>query len=695
MVLRAAPLSRSVRSPYPYDLILESQSGGVMAGLMLLREGGGRGQGARSLTLEGVHPDPLGAASPTEFNYSAQNPAIESTTVYDDLVLGFGQRIQQAPHDRRYRFASSVDCSIGGQVILGPYLAQVTPTIRDSTHGISHFFEIGGSLYALNGRYCLKRTADTAAGWTVALDFDTYGAGTVALDVVTFADNTTGTEYAYVALGDSEPFAYFDGTTWAQHASLTARAWAVVGANLYRSPNTNLLAKVDLNADPLTAANWSADSQFRIGDRSSNVVRLIVNAAGVLLIMKTDGIYVLDVEGNDTQLYSDLKFSQDEYNGLYTWKYENDVITQYNGRCYAIGPDLTIRQIGPERFADNDSPVRGQVVAGTGTAFAAYAGIWNPDTDASYLMTYGAWPIASDGRPERLEVWHGSLGPVDIPGITGEDAELWAGQIISAMVASPVGAAEHHQRCYIGSSTGTITYFLLPCAANPLACTDYQYTAPGPPYPFRSGYVFYPYWQGTFPKEQKSLRAISVTAQLSNITQVSAFWARNAAGANDATAYTRHPDITQFLALNTPGSRYHVAESFVLGDFGLQIRAAPPLSAPQETPVVTALALHWRVNPPIQQVWELPILCEDGALRRDGSPMRMAGPRLREHLRDGLFFTEGCWLTFPDERRIFCQLGGYREALEWDDRLRKWRSVVWVRAIQSDVDLAAGTPQDL
>jgi hypothetical protein len=138
-------------------------------------------------------------------------------------------------------------------------------------------------------------------------------------------------------------------------------------------------------------------------------------------------------------LYSDLKFAPDANNGKWTFKYENDVITTYNGRCYAIGPDLSIRPIGPERFADNNTPVHGSITAGVGTPYAAYAGLYNPDSGDSFLMKFGAYPQTQDGDPERIDAWHGSLSGVDVTGLIGGEAESWANQRISAMYRTSVG----------------------------------------------------------------------------------------------------------------------------------------------------------------------------------------------------------------------------------------------------------------
>ena len=670
---------RPTRAPYPYDIVIVDDAA-TRTGLMLLHDPRYQQAG-----LAGEHPDPLQAAQPTEFAYSAQNPGVESTAVYDDLVLGFGQRLQQTSHDRRYRFASNADCSIGGQIILGPRLTTVTPSPTvDATNGISHFFEIGGSLYALNGRYALKRTGDAAADWAVSKDF---GAGKAALDVIVTKQNGGSTTYAYVAMGDSEFMYRFDGTTWTQHASLFARAFCLAGRDLYRAHDTNKVAKVDTNSDPWTAANWSADESFYIGSADSAIARMSTTASGALLIFKTDGVYGLDEQGNDLQLYSDLKLAPSSDNGKYTFKFENWIHLTMGGRHFRIGPDLGIEPVGPERFAENDTPVSGYITAGVGTPYAAYAGIYNPDTDDSYLLKFGAYPQTQDGDPERIDAWHGSLSGVTIAGISVSDvSESWANQKIAAMYRTSIGAPTIHERCYIGSSTGTITYFILPCSPNPVACSSYQY---GTGAAAKSGFVMLPFWHGGFPKNEKVIGAVTGFGTKLTATSALGQFRDRISGAGSGGNYSGFPTDASLWADSTPGERMAVTKTHSLADFGIRLTNSAS-AATTDTPIVNGFAVHFRVNVPIQQIFDLYILCEDGLLKRDGTPMRLGATQIRANVRTALGYTDGVTLILPDERSLTVQLADFAERMEWHERTKKWRAVVHVKAIQSDVDLGVG-----
>ena len=307
------------RRPFPNDVIING------VGYMLYK-------GKDGAKIAAEHPDPIAAAQASEFSYSAQNPMLEATTPYESLHLGFGQGVQQGLNDHRYRHGSGIDASVEGSIVLGPYMNTVTPENElDTTNGITGFFEIGGSLYALNGRYVKKRTADTAAGWgTTSKDF---GAAKAALNVIVHKQNTGGsTTLAYVAMGDSELMYKFDGTTWTQHATLYALDFEVSGREFYRGHTVNQMAKVDENADPWVAGNWTAANSFYVGDNSSAIVSLVTNAAGILVVMKTDGMYVLDETGQDLKLYAGMRFiPNNSDNGKFHWLDNDQLHVTYGG----------------------------------------------------------------------------------------------------------------------------------------------------------------------------------------------------------------------------------------------------------------------------------------------------------------------------------------------------------------------------
>lgn len=682
------------RSPWPYDAVIVN--GATRFGVMLADVKAGQAE------LSSEQPNPLQAASPQEMAYSAQNPVLEATTVYDNLHMGMGQRMQIGQDDRRYRYTSAADCSVSGQIILGPNITSVTPTnALDTTNGILDFFELSGAgvptVFALNGRYVKKRTADTAAGWgTTDKDF---GVGKAALDVVVTKQNTAGsTTYAYIAMGDAVgDFIYrFDGTTYTQHVSLYALAFCVVGRELFRASGINQVAKVDLNSDPWTAANWSATNSFYVGDNTSAVVKMIMHPNGTLIIFKTDGVYVLDEEGQDIQLFKFPALNTD--NGKYVWVDRNWVHCTYNGQHFRIDENLQLDPVGPERATDN-SPVSGYVVAGAETPYCSFAGLYNPDSTDSHLMRFGAYDLAEDAEePHRIDVWHGSLAAVDVDSVgeerqltgAGSQVDTFGLRKIISMRRSTVGAPSLHEFLRIGCSDGTIHWFILSCKANPLGCSSYQYGTNN------VGYVKFPYWHGQFPKEEKVIRAVTCTGTRFSASPISVAEKFLLATVGTGGSYTEKGDDGSgngFLATAPPGSRSGVDIATTLGDFAL--RFGNSAAAATATPVITGLAVHYHVNPTLQQVWHLSILAEDGLLRRDGSPMRLGVAQLRTNIQTALATTAGVTLVLPDETSFLVQLSNYHEDSIFDEKTRQSRSVIQVDAAQSDLTVSQGILQAL
>lgn len=667
---------RPRRRPWPKDCVLDGTP------LMLLRPPG-------PPDLRGVHPNPVAAAQPTEMDYSAQSPLIEATEAYEDLVEGFGQRVQTKHGERRYRFTSNMDCSIGRQFIFGPYITSVTPTPDlDSTNGFSSdgAFEmtVAGTkkLFALNGRYCLVRNGDSAGDWDTSKDF---GSGKVSKHVVVHSQNTStgGTTYAYVAMGDSEFIWRYDASsdtaTWTQHASLYALCWAKSGKHLYRAHSTNLVSRVDTNADPWTATNWSSINQFRVGDATSAIIRMVVHPDGLLYIFKTDGIYVLDEEGDDTQLFSGLKFSPNSDNGLYNWVFENWIHTTYGGQHYRIGPGGSIEPIGPERFASNDSPVSGYVTAGI-SHYSAICGLYNPNTSDSHLLKFGAYPAEFEGDPQRIDAWHGSLASVAYTAdgsFGGAATNTFDNTKITNIFRTTCGASAAHERAYIFTSTGAVYWFLLNNTINPLADSAYQYWdgTNG-----KSGLVLFPHWHGGFVRDEKVIRGFTLTASYIGTTATfHRLWVKTVGVVGDPTAYGASSAYT------VPGTRFTVNRTVTLANLGVSI-IVTATDAATVTPVFTSFALHYRVNPQRVMVWELVILAEDGLVDRSGTPLRIGADRIRSVVQTAYADTNGVALILPDEETVATvQLTNYEEGITWDSRARKYRSTITVQAVTSVV----------
>lgn len=205
---------RPRRRPFPLDCVIGSD------GFIL----GYADKDTKDLVT--AKPQDLSNVAPTDYTYSAQSPILETVASYGDLSLGYGLRMQEGKEDRRYYYALGVDCSVPSVWMKGPSVSTLTPTSAGSDP-INRFFELGGTLYALNGRYCVQRVSD--GSWTVAKDF---GSGTSSMDAIVFHDNSSGgAQYAYVAMGDTVPVwrlgPTFEVQTVAISGTPTAGTWRI------------------------------------------------------------------------------------------------------------------------------------------------------------------------------------------------------------------------------------------------------------------------------------------------------------------------------------------------------------------------------------------------------------------------------------------------------------------------------------
>ena len=649
---------RSRRRPYPYDVTI----GGVTGitgdnGFML----GRKEKGAALIAKDTPH---LTNVQPSEFSYAAHDPHVEQTFVWDDWSLGFGLANQRTQNDRRYYYAYGADASIRGQIMPGPEINYITPTDGDTTNGITHFFDIDGATYALNGRYLKKRTADNAAGWaTNSIDF---GAGNVALDVaITKQNDASSTKYAYIALGDGAgDYIYrWDGTTATQHTSLQALAFCVVGRELYRAHSTNLVAKVDTNSDPWDPLNWTAANSYRVGDNTSAIVRMAVNAAGILLIFKTDGIYILDEDGNDIKLFPGLGIIPNSDNGKAFCNYEDFTYVVYNDQMFRISAGLEIEHVGPERAVENDQVVKGYVTSCVGTPFCLYTGVRNRDTNRGYLFKFGAWVPTNDEDQQyrRIDAWHGDISD-----------GFASARYVSALGRSSIGASSGHDRLYIGMSQGQICYFPLPCTANPANCTDYRFDPDG------ALVIYFPTWNGGYPVDVKHVRSAAITGKNLSST-VGLHLSEGISG-----QYLPGSSVDDAFTATASRKDLDVDTTYVRARFGLEA-AAGQFTYSQTVPlIIHSVSVQFAIRPPRLMQWEMALLCENSLQKRDGTIMRIGAERIRTVAQAAVDTYGSCTFYLADESNgVQLSVIDSEEGYAWDDSTEQWRAAIFLKCIET------------
>ena len=627
------------RAPYPFDLKLGA------TGLMLGRGRGADGKPAPFFVTS--ESDDLNRVAPTDFGYSAQDPGVERTQPYDDPTLGFGLPRQLAFRDHRYKYTVNADLS-GAVIVKGPDVPELAPATRDSASGVSGGFDLGGATYAVNGRYVLRRDDDTS--WGVSRDF---GAGKVALDAVTFHSNALAADLAFVALGDTANFHYFDGATWttATGATMQARAFAVVGREFYRARDTNLLCKCDTDANPTVEANWGAHNAFRIGDKSAAITRMFVNAAGVLVVVKTDGIYSLATDGQDIEYVPALGLIPDAVNGKGAGAFLNDWLIPFRQGLVRLTPDFRVDpNAGPDTQNGTDwlAGMRTTAVVGHGNLHA-YAGVTD-ETDG-YLFK-----LLPSG------VWHGSV------------SGRFEGKRISALWKSTAGAPAGHARVYLGFSDGTVGHFVAPNTTDVSADPAYRFaTADGEVHPAD--------FTSTVPNDPKVLYAATVNG-------------RNLGA--DAFAQLEYkvdpaqPDWTP-LGVNFDANRERASFPDNTSGAIIPLKLVLKSTSTSTSPEVTGAGIHHAWRPERREIYGFSVLCEDGLVRWDNVPLRLGRARIRQVV-EGVRDAQGSvTATLPDHTLMELTVTRIEDGMAFDDRTRQWRSAITVRAVQFEAQSVYGT----
>jgi hypothetical protein len=644
--------------------------------------------------LVGAKVQPFIGAAPSDYTYDTQPPLFERAQVYNDLTLGYGLRKQGVYQDKKYRYCQGMDLSIDGQFIKGPSLTTFTPTTTDAAHdGAGDFFELGGSLFCAMGRYILKRIND--GSWTVAFDFNTVTAGAYVLHVEIFASTGTGTVLAWAAVAGTNSHYSIDGSTWTRcdggggRPNQTALAYKQVGNEFWMGSDINQLSKVDTDADPTLAINWTNANSFRVGDKSSAIQSLVITAVGSLLALKSDGVYSLDADGTQHQLFAAVAqgTGSDTENGRYVGSFGDDTHFTY-GKAHVRAvptvsfgtPRLQLDECGPEKLTENDSPIAGRITTFVGdSAKAAYAGLYDDDTNNSWLLKFGSWigPQLAGGtldEGKRIDSWHGAL---DAPLANG--AYQFAGKKITLMRRSPIGATAGHYRIYGGCSDGSLFWFQLPCTPNPLACSAYTYTT-------LDAYAYFPFWTGTFEVDAKSLRSVTVMSTLlTDLTHTNSV----------RFDYKIDPTVAAYSTLGTAFTtpiRQRVDFPNNTGVYLADFRAAFISTSAASTPQVTAIAVHHAVRPALILSYDFRVLAADGLVKRNGSPIHTVGAaQFRTIVRAAAAAIGSVTVVLPDESVQQLTFVDYKEGISFDTRLRKWTASLDCTAVQYTINTTYGT----
>ena len=221
-----------------------------------------------------------------------------------------------------YDEALNVDCSIPGVVILGP--KQTDLTISGSAN-VSDFFEIGGKLYVLAGRYCkrLDPSDDSVKTPNNGADGKDFGAGAVATKAVLFEGN------AYIGFSSDTPIEEFSGSAWDNVDPDTSSATVVrakywgreymdeVGDRLWAAYSSVYVRGCATGDDPLKADDWSPATPHSIGD-SGHAITGMVSADNRIYVAKTNGLYDFDSASRFANILKHVEQFTSSTNGVNT-----------------------------------------------------------------------------------------------------------------------------------------------------------------------------------------------------------------------------------------------------------------------------------------------------------------------------------------------------------------------------------------
>jgi len=665
------------RRPWPYGLIVDNVQIPIFPD-------------PKTGLLVGSKVQPLSAVQPTTQAYENWPAFRERTLAFSQMPFGFGHPVQLQDNPEKdgfYNYADGVDASILTMWQKGPGITKVTPTTVDATNGILKFEEmtIGGTkqLFALNGRYVLERTGDTSAGWPVSKDL---GAGNAATGSCVVTQNIVGAATRLlVAMGTGiESWYTSDGSTWTQTTNgVKVLDFLVINgdnsnAQLFAATGNNRMSDCDLTADYTNFNNWGPVDLFRVGDNTKAITRLAQTTHNALIIVKEDSIWTLRDDGVALNLFPALQAGQNSKNGYGWWLFQDTlylptVTTGLLGITPSgyFGTIASAQEVGVEKIGDNTSPVRGRILAGEGSQFNAYAGIWNPDTNTSYVLKYGT-RTTDLGDPTQQQsnfvpAWHGSI------------SHGYAGVQITAMKRSTVGAPANHERMYIGFSDGSIAWFTLPCTANPAGCSSYGYELTDCTIFMSSAHL-------GFKADNKNVVGASIFGPT-----LGADYYVKVAFQTDSTApwnFTGGDPTTGSPYQSNGGSRYDLATPL----FSRMVNAKVVLTSSQTatSPQVSALAIHHMVVPSLVLEYSGIADARPFTILRDGRPSRLPPQAVKDAMQNAAGAPLSTWIL-PTEDEVTVEVNEYSFIEQPDMRSGRMGWLIPFKAVQYKTLTVYGT----
>ena len=504
-----------------------------------------------------------------------------------------------------YDYAVNMDASHLGVIIMGPLITTITGGFASN---VTDFFEIGGNLYAVGGRYC--KSVDVSAD-TVAVSKD-FGASTTPTKAINFNGKV------YVGFSSDTSIYSFTGATtttvWDNvdptgggATTVRARYWAKdyldsYGWRLWRGyigSNTTGVNGTGVSGDPLDDTAWGPATPLTVGDTSAAITGM-TGTEQTIWVCKEDGLYSLDYTGRGTNVLKPMEQLASSNNGINPIIVGSQIILphvlgliSYN----MVGGHIELLQ--PGTATASTSPVYGRTTAQVSLGHWHYLALYN-GTD-TYLLK-GRRPTPLDPLPQ------GFAGP-----IIWHPIAKFASTTVNAMWITGLTTPN---RLYLGVGTD-VAYITISPTNNQLAETGHKYAASGnfyySPVTFRADGTTKELM--TFDVENEGLAA-STYAQL----QLSI----------DGGAYTQWG-----LSLATAGrTRLPLPNTGSWRGYRTKMRLDLTNADTTTTPKIKAVVPRAALRPSIQDLVTTKLYCVDSLKLRDGSTNRDSGRTLLDKLKE-------------------------------------------------------------
>lgn len=657
--------------PYPYDLYLEE------VGLVLKPKTDGQFVGRESKPL---------TAQPASYEYGSNSPFLEATYPFKHLVLGMGEMVQPTGTPRRYRFALNMDLSINGKWILGPrfHMEDVNLSGASSDREIRGFIngihDGSPTLFCLAGTTIRRRVTDgewvdvgsplaTGECWQQAVRWTHPGATGDAVNRVYFTSSNSNLAYydgVNLVIMDGTHGPEFDTVGHTLHFAqwIEAVGSGSAGSELWVAYN-NYVSKCE--GDPSDTASWAAP--IRVGDASSNTTWLRQNK-NQLYIFKTKGIFTLSAAGTAQDLYPAFRQIPDVKNGRNAAVWLDELYVPFKESFFKIQTDAQIKPIGTEQLLENDTEVRGAIVASAGhNTWQNYEIIYNELNGNSYLLKYGTWMESEDTRVQPVRI---SSSILQLGDVHHGALAKFAGKRATCMDILQSTATGAPDRLYIGFSDGTIAWCFLPRhSPNPASDPNCEFTTD-------DAYVYWPIHNAGFASDYKLFRGFSIFGPKLSVNRYATIDYRLSPNAAWTTLQDEALDPVDDAQFTSPNRRVDLPAGSNLTGKSIEVRtvfhAVDPINY-DDTVVLDGCAIHELVRPAFVEEYTFTAQARNFAPKRDGTVDWRSAHEIRQKLVDVVSRVGTAIMVLPSGEEQEVVFNDYAESLISPEN--RWGAIEW------------------